>query len=70
MFSGGKNSVRLQKLKSPIKFKEFSEDNFEKSKKRNDKVNYRLIRQEKERLETWVKRKNLIQTILKIALRN
>lgn len=52
MFSGGRNSVRLQKLKSPRKFKEFSEDNFEKSKKRNDKVNYRLIRQEKERLET------------------
>ncbi len=54
MFSGGRNSVRLQKLKSPKKFKEFSEDTFEKSKNRkneNDKVNYRLIRQEKERLD-------------------
>ena len=52
MFSGGRNSVRLQKLKSPKKFKEFSEDTFEKSKNRkNDKINYRLIRQEKERLD-------------------
>lgn len=52
MFSGGRNSVRLQKLKLTRKFKDFSDEAFEKSKnKKNDKSNYRLIRQEKERLD-------------------
>lgn len=47
MFSGGTNIARIQKTKTPRKFKE-SYDELERSKEKKHKIDYKLLRKTKE----------------------